>query len=157
MKSPLPSGDLQKYYQKIYQVQDKILKTLFQEDCFHNFYLTGGTALNRFYYQVRYSEDLDFFNNENHLFREDVRVVMELFEEAGFSLKKENFEKFFLIERLKNFPHQLFDTCVFIKEETKHLYSKILSVLIKDLIKGEENSLMKFKNFLYEDIHHNLF
>ncbi len=237
MKSPVQNGDLSKYYQKIYQAQDKILKTLFQKNYSHNFYLTGGTALNRFYYQVRYSDDLDFFSNENQLFREDIRLVMELLEGAGFPFlkeiesrdfvrlilfpedvklkidfvndrvyrygkpcychgirldnliniltnkicaiisrdepkdvadlitislnenfiwdeivsiaqKKENFEKFFLIERLKNFPPQLFDVCSFIKEETKILYSKILPKLIENLIKGEKNSLPIFwKNF----------
>jgi len=33
------------------------------------FYLTGGTALSRFYFNHRYSEDLDFFANRMPDFR----------------------------------------------------------------------------------------
>ena len=29
------------------------------------FYLTGGTALNRYYFRCRYSDDLDFFVNND--------------------------------------------------------------------------------------------
>jgi len=34
------------------------------------FYLTGGTALGRFYLNHRYSEDLDFFVNADPEFKE---------------------------------------------------------------------------------------
>lgn len=45
--------------------QQKFLK-LFDEEksLFKKFYLTGGTALAEFYLKHRYSEDLDFFNEE---------------------------------------------------------------------------------------------
>ncbi len=52
-----------KDYNKLYLIQDKFLtwwKTLDLP-----FYLTGGTALGRFYLNHRYSEDLDFFTNAN--------------------------------------------------------------------------------------------
>ncbi|OAG27580.1 nucleotidyl transferase AbiEii/AbiGii toxin family protein [Thermodesulfatator autotrophicus] len=105
MKSPEQSGDLYKYYQKVYQAQDKVLGIVFKKNFSHNFYLTGGTALNRFYYQVRYSDDLDFFNNENQLFREDLRLVIDLFEEAGFSFSKEVDSRDFV--RLVIFPQDI--------------------------------------------------
>lgn len=35
-----------------------------EEGLFKKFYLTGGTALSEFYLKHRYSEDLDFFNEE---------------------------------------------------------------------------------------------
>jgi predicted nucleotidyltransferase component of viral defense system len=50
-----------KDYNKLYLIQDKFLtwwKTLDLP-----FYLTGGTALGRFYLNHRYSEDLDFFTD----------------------------------------------------------------------------------------------
>lgn len=50
-----------KDYTKLYRLQDKFLawwKTLELP-----FYLTGGTALGRFYLNHRFSEDLDFFMN----------------------------------------------------------------------------------------------
>ncbi|MCX8089591.1 MAG: nucleotidyl transferase AbiEii/AbiGii toxin family protein [Verrucomicrobiae bacterium] len=43
-------------------LQDWVLARLRQLE--HGFYLTGGTALARGYYQHRYSEDLDFFVND---------------------------------------------------------------------------------------------
>ena len=55
------------YYSKLYPFQDKILALAFSEST--NFYLSGGTALNRFilpqYEKVlaRHSDDLDFFIN----------------------------------------------------------------------------------------------
>lgn len=48
-------------YLKLYKFQDKFLKWLASNH--YPFYLTGGTALGRFYINHRYSEDLDFFVN----------------------------------------------------------------------------------------------
>jgi len=49
-----------KYYEEtLYPFQDEVL-SLLSGDCF---YLSGGTCLSRFYYQHRYSDDLDLFFN----------------------------------------------------------------------------------------------
>jgi predicted nucleotidyltransferase component of viral defense system len=54
-----------KDYTKLYQLQDKFLSWWFSMGL--PFYLTGGTALGRFYLNHRFSEDLDFFiNNDGH-------------------------------------------------------------------------------------------
>jgi hypothetical protein len=45
------------YEEKLYPLQDEVCN-LIQND---NFYLSGGTCLSRFYYNHRYSDDLDFF------------------------------------------------------------------------------------------------
>lgn len=45
------------YENSLYPLQDEIFKLIQSE----KFYLSGGTCLSRFYYQHRYSEDLDFF------------------------------------------------------------------------------------------------
>ncbi|MBN2894472.1 MAG: nucleotidyl transferase AbiEii/AbiGii toxin family protein [Campylobacterales bacterium] len=50
-------------YQKLYRLQDEVLKVVFQTE--HEFYLTGGTCLSRFYVEKRYSDDLDFFANQS--------------------------------------------------------------------------------------------
>jgi len=47
---------------QLYALQDWALGCLRQTD--HGFYLTGGTALSRGYFEHRYSEDLDFFVND---------------------------------------------------------------------------------------------
>jgi predicted nucleotidyltransferase component of viral defense system len=62
-------------YQALYKLQDKALEAMFRNEV--SFYLTGGTCLHRFHFQKRYSDDLDFFSNENELFREDARIFLD--------------------------------------------------------------------------------
>jgi predicted nucleotidyltransferase component of viral defense system len=52
-------------YRELYRLQDEILAIVVNLGS--DFYLTGGTALHRFYYNARYSDGLDFFvtNSEN--------------------------------------------------------------------------------------------
>jgi len=50
-------------YTKLYELQDRVLKVVFETE--HEFYLTGGTCLSRFYIEKRYSDDLDFFTNQS--------------------------------------------------------------------------------------------
>lgn len=52
-----------KDYRKLYQLQDKFLRWWTKLEL--PFYLTGGTALGRYYLGHRYSEDLDFFVNSD--------------------------------------------------------------------------------------------
>ncbi len=47
------------YEETLYPLQDKVLARMKELDL--PFYLTGGTLLHRFYYNYRYSDDLDFF------------------------------------------------------------------------------------------------
>ena len=61
-------------YKKIYMLQDEILDLVFAEDT--EFYLTGGTCLNRFYFEKRYSDDLDFFTNFSDTFPYSVREII---------------------------------------------------------------------------------
>ena len=43
------------------------------------FYLTGGTALHRYYYNLRYSDDLDLFVNSDDLFSDYIEDVYKAF------------------------------------------------------------------------------
>lgn len=53
--------DERKYYhQRLYPLQDQIFERL-ADFWKEGFYLTGGAALSRFYYEHRFSDDLDFF------------------------------------------------------------------------------------------------
>ncbi len=61
-------------YTKLYIQQDKVFSLLVPY--LRGFYLTGGTALGRFYLGHRYSEDLDFFLNQNPEF---TKKTQELF------------------------------------------------------------------------------
>jgi predicted nucleotidyltransferase component of viral defense system len=50
-----------------------------------DFFLTGGTALSRAYYNHRYSDDLDFFVNQSQTYNEQLDKVFALLGENGFA------------------------------------------------------------------------
>jgi predicted nucleotidyltransferase component of viral defense system len=54
------------YFNHLYPFQDQILQVLSRIDT--GFYLTGGTALSRGYLNHRFSDDLDFFVNDDDRF-----------------------------------------------------------------------------------------
>ncbi|MCA1755676.1 MAG: nucleotidyl transferase AbiEii/AbiGii toxin family protein [Spirochaeta sp.] len=60
-------------YQKLYELQDRVLHTVFAVE--QEFYLTGGTCLSRFYQAKRYSDDLDFFCNDSPRYAFAVRSI----------------------------------------------------------------------------------
>ena len=73
-------------YKKLYALQDKILEKVFSVE--DEFYLTGGTALSRFYQEKRYSDDLDFFTNSSIRFNFAIKnILTELSEE--FTIENE--------------------------------------------------------------------
>jgi len=71
-------------YQKLYTLQDEVLAIVFALE--NSFYLTGGTALHRFYYNYRYSDDLDFFSYNDTLFGESVNEVIDTLIEKRYEL-----------------------------------------------------------------------
>ena len=52
--------------------------------CGVRFYLTGGTALSRAYYNHRYSDDLDFFVNDDDEYMDQVKEVFATLKKNGF-------------------------------------------------------------------------
>ena len=58
------------YFHKLYPLQDAVLALI--GACDTNFYLTGGTALSRWYLHHRFSDDLDFFVNGADNFSDQV-------------------------------------------------------------------------------------
>jgi predicted nucleotidyltransferase component of viral defense system len=64
-----------KRYEAIYALQDEVLRFVFSEA--YGFYLTGGTALSRFYLNHRYSDDLDFFSHDVRVFSDAFRLIYE--------------------------------------------------------------------------------
>jgi predicted nucleotidyltransferase component of viral defense system len=69
-----------KSWDKIYQLQDRLLDIIFSID--NSFYLTGGTALHRFYYNLRVSYDLDFFSSSTETFYDEiVNILQKLLDE----------------------------------------------------------------------------
>ncbi len=66
-----------KDYKSLYNIQNKVLKLLYGLKL--PFYLTGGTALGRFYLNHRYSDDLDFFVNDNKNFKKHTDKIFTAF------------------------------------------------------------------------------
>ena len=63
------------YKKKLYPLQDGIIEII--KNTHFPFYLTGGTALSRCYYQHRYSDDLDFFVNSDENYHQYVREILK--------------------------------------------------------------------------------
>ena len=96
-----------KYYtENLYPFQDGVLNIVKTSGA--PFYLTGGTALSRGYFNHRYSDDLDLFVNQDDRYPDYVQILFRHFEiaqKAGFfaidynRLRRfENFTQFFLIK-----------------------------------------------------------
>ncbi|MBM4145129.1 MAG: nucleotidyl transferase AbiEii/AbiGii toxin family protein [Nitrospira sp.] len=94
---------LAEYYNNVlYPLQDMAI-SVFRES---PFYLTGGTALSRGYYNHRYSDDLDYFVNDHAEFRRIAEIqsvkLQKLFSDAETDYKGEHFYRIFIgHERLK--------------------------------------------------------
>ncbi len=77
------------YYQNsLYPLQDEILALI--RDLDMPFYLTGGTALSRYYLNHRYSDDLDLFVNHHSGFRALVDAVETTFRDNQVCYKALN-------------------------------------------------------------------
>lgn len=89
------------YFNKLYPLQDKVLKVI--NDLNTGFYLTGGTASSRAYLHHRFSDDLDFFvnDNENFILWAD-RIINSLNKYSEWKieilLKENRFVRFSLVQ-----------------------------------------------------------
>lgn len=66
----------------LYKLQDEVLHLL--QDELSPFYLTGGTALSRYYLNHRYSEDLDFFCHEQGVFEPSINRIARTLARSKF-------------------------------------------------------------------------
>jgi hypothetical protein len=76
----LPS---QYYEENLYPLQDGVMNILQHSGT--DFFLTGGTALSRAYYNHRYSDDLDFFINQSKTYDDQLNKVLALLQENGYT------------------------------------------------------------------------
>ncbi|MCF6271090.1 MAG: nucleotidyl transferase AbiEii/AbiGii toxin family protein [Melioribacteraceae bacterium] len=126
------------------------------------FYLTGGTALSRFYFNNRYSDDLDFFVNEDPNFKIYVKSFLAYFNNPTADIDyrlnierisiAENFAQFFLykgdIELKIDFVNDLavrFESVV----TDKH-FGKVDSV--RNILSNKISALYRFEIKDYVDI-----
>lgn len=90
------------YFNTLYPIQDKVFEAIHTKV----FYLTGGTALSRFHYRHRFSDDLDFFydgfnhpkENFNFSYREIVYDLEKKFEKIDVSIDGEFFKRLFIYD-----------------------------------------------------------
>lgn len=87
------------YYNKVlYPLQNKVFPAFEGSP----FYLTGGTAISRGYYNHRYSDDLDYFVNDHPDFPRisdrQIERVGAIFTDMKISLKGINFCRIFVAE-----------------------------------------------------------
>lgn len=74
----------EKYYEKnLYPLQNGVLSIV--QNAGTPFFLTGGTALSRYYTHHRYSDDLDFFVINAPEYAQHVNIILQYFIEAGNS------------------------------------------------------------------------
>jgi predicted nucleotidyltransferase component of viral defense system len=73
------------YEDSIYPLQDRVLEAL--NAARTRFYLTGGTALSRCYFHHRYSDDLDFFVNDDDQFDSYMVGVYSILKKAGITME----------------------------------------------------------------------
>ncbi len=112
-------------YKELYKLQDKVLQVVFKTE--REFYLTGGTCLSRFYFEKRYSDDLDFFADNSSRFNFAVKnIVYQL--KNNVSVTKEIDSKDFIRLRIDG-TLQL----DFVNETPPHF---------KDIIITEENFII---------------
>jgi len=70
------------YEENLYPLQDGVMNILQLSGT--DFFLTGGTALSRAYYNHRYSDDLDFFINQSQTYNEQLDKVLAMLQENGY-------------------------------------------------------------------------
>jgi predicted nucleotidyltransferase component of viral defense system len=88
-------------YHKLYRLQDKFLGWWLSLKL--PFYLTGGTALGRFYLNHRFSEDLDFFINndaqyQHYIAEIKIKITSQFNVNIQQSLFTDDFTRFFITE-----------------------------------------------------------
>ena len=84
------------YLEKMYPLQDGVMDIITKLNT--PFFLTGGTALSRHYFNHRYSDDLDLFVNADDKFHQQLDNVLKKLsdtkQENNFLLETENIKRF---------------------------------------------------------------
>lgn len=89
------------YFKQLYPLQDQVFKLIKQVNT--GFYLTGGTAASRGYLQHRFSDDLDFFVNDDDRFDLWVERLIQALSQANQAwqcqvlMKEERFARLNLV------------------------------------------------------------
>jgi predicted nucleotidyltransferase component of viral defense system len=91
---------LKEFYQnKLYPLQDVVMKIMGELE--NPFYLTGGTALSRFFLHHRYSDDLDFFVNRDMNFKDHADIFIDKLSKdhkLSIDIRTNDFVRFDIVE-----------------------------------------------------------
>ena len=109
-------------YRKLYQLQDKFLQWWISLEL--PFYLTGGTALGRFYLNHRFSEDLDFFVNADSQYLNYIsvlknKITSQFSVNLQHSLFADDFTRFFITEKETSLKIELVNDVEYYAGDTK--------------------------------------
>lgn len=149
-------------YKKLYKLQDIILDRIFEKDT--EFYLTGGTCLNRFYYEKRYSDDLDFFTNNSSTFHYSILEILERFVNLNYkkTVESKDFVRIlidkdytklqieFINDRVKKFGKFNFYKNYKLDNPKNILSNKLTAVLGRDNPKDVFDIYLISKNISFE-------
>jgi len=133
-------------YKSLYKLQDRVLSLIFGVDS--EFYLTGGTCLSRFYFEKRFSDDLDFFTNFSNNFHYSIREITQIFEKEGLFYvintntkdfvrihikeNNQNLQLDFVNDRVKKFGEIACKNGVYIDNLQNILSNKLTAILSRD-------------------------
>jgi len=118
-----------KDYKKLYQLQDNFLNWWISLEL--PFYLSGGTALGRFYLNHRLSEDLDFFVNSdtqypNYISELKSKITTRFEVDIQQSLFADDFTRFYITEENINLKIELVnDVEYYVGEAKTYPFGKI--------------------------------
>jgi hypothetical protein len=101
------------------------------------FYLTGGTALSRHYFNHRFSDDLDLFVNNDANFNNYTETLYKAFlekQEAGV-------DPVVIFEIISSFPIEKLSLIKWVENPDSEIFKKELLQIAEDILYGRENSL----------------
>ncbi|MCK5331126.1 MAG: nucleotidyl transferase AbiEii/AbiGii toxin family protein [Candidatus Marinimicrobia bacterium] len=152
-------------YKELYRLQDEVLREIFVAD--HDFYLTGGTCLSRFYHHKRYSLDLDLFNHNNDLYSGQLREIQTSLDKhftVAVSVKAKDFTRLLIDEALQiDFVNErtprlnqiiILDSGIKIDSINNMLSNKLTAVMGRDDPKDifDIYLIARYYSFSWEDI-----
>ena len=136
--------DVEKHYKELYALQDEVLKVVFASS--HEFYLTGGTCLSRFYKPMRYSDDLDFFTNFSSRYSLEIKILKQaLYEKFDLQVEVEGktFTRYIVDKKLQiDFVNDVAKRCGRALVKENMLIDNIENILANKLtaIIGRDNA-----------------
>jgi hypothetical protein len=130
-----------KDYSKLYLLQDRFFNWWIPSGL--PFYLTGGTALGRFYLNHRYSEDMDFFVNADSDFQKYILFIKDkLQKEFKTDISKALVNEIDVEQRLFTFPaDSLLNIDWLMKPIDIGIFGQQLRKVADDFILAGNNSL----------------